>query len=199
MDLLSEYPKQVTLKDGLTVQLRPMAPEDYDATRAFFHRLSEDDRRYLRFNVTDSRAFEDWMARSSEPDFILQLLALSGGEVVGNGTLIHNPFSWTSHVASIRLIVDPKYRRHGLGLLLACEISHIGMAQEIEKLIAEMATSQADARRIFEHLGFEEKAVFKGQIKDWAGHKHDMVIMGLDLTATWLELQEAHLKDFIGG
>ena len=46
--MLEEYPKKITLPDGLSVTLRPMNRDDQYALYSFFINLGADDRRYLR-------------------------------------------------------------------------------------------------------------------------------------------------------
>ena len=44
--MLEEYPKEITLPDGLICILRPMTRDDQDALYRFFISLPEEDRRY---------------------------------------------------------------------------------------------------------------------------------------------------------
>ena len=58
--ILDEYPKEVALKDGSTVTLRPMVARDEAALLEFFQSLSEGERLYLRDNVTDPEVVRGW-------------------------------------------------------------------------------------------------------------------------------------------
>ena len=58
--ILDEYPKEITLKDGSKLVLRPMVAEDEAALLAFFQGLSEGERLYLRDDVTDPEVVRGW-------------------------------------------------------------------------------------------------------------------------------------------
>ncbi len=60
--MASEYPKEIKVKDGSTVVLRPFEKKDKDALFAFFRRLPEADRLFLKHDVTDPATIERWAA-----------------------------------------------------------------------------------------------------------------------------------------
>ena len=51
--MLKEYPKEVTLRDGSKITLRPVVKEDEEALYRFFMGLSKEDRLYLRDDVIE--------------------------------------------------------------------------------------------------------------------------------------------------
>ena len=55
-----EYPKEVKLKDGTKIVLKPFERKDKDALYTFFQRLPESDRLFLKDNVTDPATVERW-------------------------------------------------------------------------------------------------------------------------------------------
>jgi RimJ/RimL family protein N-acetyltransferase len=189
---LTLEPKTITLKNGTEVTIRPMELSDRELLMDFFRRLPMDDRRYLRYDVTNPQFMETW-ATEVERRTVLRLLAFSGGQVIGKATLRQNAHSWTSHVAWMRLVTDPAFRQQGLGLNLAIEAFEYAVQRQVEKVVGEMAVGQEPARRIFEKLGFECEAVLKNHIKDLMGQKHDMMIFSHDLSESWLKLRDAIL------
>ncbi|NNG47395.1 MAG: N-acetyltransferase, partial [Deltaproteobacteria bacterium] len=60
--MAEEYPKEATLKNGTTVVLKPFEKKDKDALLAFFQKLPEADRLFLKDNVTDPAVVERWAA-----------------------------------------------------------------------------------------------------------------------------------------
>jgi len=48
-----QYPKAATLKDGRNVVIRPLTRNDFDQLYSFFQALPEEDRLFLRHDVTD--------------------------------------------------------------------------------------------------------------------------------------------------
>ena len=49
---LDSFPEQVTLRDGASLALTPLQPADSGAVLAFYRALSEEDRQFLRDDVT---------------------------------------------------------------------------------------------------------------------------------------------------
>jgi len=55
-----EYPKDVKLKDGSTVTLKPFERKDKEALFTFFQRLPEGDRIFLKDDVSDPAIIDRW-------------------------------------------------------------------------------------------------------------------------------------------
>jgi len=187
--MLDEYPKEISLKDGSGVVLRPMVKEDESALLAFFQGLSEGDRLYLRDDVTDPEVVSDW-AKRLDYNRVLPILAVEGDNIVGNATLHRNPHSWMRHVGSIRLVVSLAYREKGLARVMAAEIFQNAVTAGLDKLMAEMTTDQSGARRVFARLGFREEAILKDHVIDTDGVKHDMLLMSNDVSKLWQQWME---------
>jgi hypothetical protein len=58
--MLRDYPKEVTIKSGEKVILRPMVKEDEQKLLKFFLGLPEEDRLFLKNDVTDPKVIESW-------------------------------------------------------------------------------------------------------------------------------------------
>jgi hypothetical protein len=76
----------VTLKDGVSVLLRPMTTEDKQRLVDLFAPISDEDLRYLRNNVRDSALVESWFEHL-DYNRVLPLIALVKDQVVGQATL----------------------------------------------------------------------------------------------------------------
>jgi len=63
--MAAEYPKDVKLKDGSTVTLKPFERKDKEALFTFFQRLPEGDRIFLKDNVADPAVIERWRRSST--------------------------------------------------------------------------------------------------------------------------------------
>src|SRR5271157_5196009 len=83
--MLEEYPKIITLPDGLSLTLRPMNRDDQYALYRFFISLGTEDRRSLRDDVTDRKLIEKW-ARNLNYDRVLPILAEYESRIVANAT-----------------------------------------------------------------------------------------------------------------
>jgi RimJ/RimL family protein N-acetyltransferase len=171
--MLNEYPKEVTLRDGSKVTMRPVVKEDEEALYQFFKGMSKEDRLYLRDDVADRKIINGWMEN------------IDYEKVFADATLHRNPHGWMRHVGEIRMSVAGSHRGKGLARIIAAEIFQQAVGFGLDKLVAEMLTIQKNAQRVFMRLGFQEEAILKDHGMDATGKKHDLIIMSNDVTALW--------------
>jgi len=186
--MAQEYPKTVTLKDGSTVVLKPFERRDKEALFAFFTKIPESDRLFLKDNVTDPAVVERWAAELNY-DKVFPLLAWDGGDVVADATLHKNISGWMKHVGTIRVVVAPRFQKKGLGSVLANELFLHALKSGLEKIVAEMMETQPGARKVFEKLGFRLEATLRGHVRDQIGVKHDLLVLTKDLEEFWANIQ----------
>jgi len=181
--------KVVKLKDGTEVTIRPLKMDDIDRSHAFFHALPEEDRSYLRRDVTKMEVVRQRI-NSMRADRVRRLVALYDGEIVADGSLELEAQGWKEHHAELRLIVSRKFQRNKLGMLMARELYLLAAQNGVEEIVVKMMETQIAARKIFERLGFLEDAVLRGYIKDLGGERHDLVVMRCSLKALWAKLED---------
>jgi ribosomal protein S18 acetylase RimI-like enzyme len=183
-----EYPKEMKVRDGSTVVLRPFERRDKDALFLFFQKLPEADRLFLKDNVTDPAVVERW-ATELNYEKVFPLLAWQGNEVVADATLHKSLGGWMKHVGTIRIVVAGDHQRQGLGSILANELFLHALKCGLEKIVAEMMETQSGAKKVFEKLGFKQEAVFRGHVRDQIGVRHDLLILTKDLEDFWANIQ----------
>ena len=191
---LEEYPITLTLKDGKHVTIRPMTAADGAALLEFFRSLPEEDRQFLREDVTQQEVVDRFVT-NLDYDTVLPLLAIHEGNVVGDATLHRTHRGWSSHVGAIRIVVARAFQRNGLGTTLAKYLVRHAISVGLDKMVGEVIDNQVGARRAFERLGFHPEAVLKGHVKDIHGMKRDLVILANDVSHIW-EKMEAMVADF---
>ncbi len=177
------------LKDGSTVLIRKLAMEDLECSLRFFQGLPEEDRRYLRVDVTKREVVERRI-RQAEAGEVYRIVALVGDDMVADGALEFSSEGWRSHTAEIRVIVAREYQRRRLGALLIQEVFREAQKRNVEKVVARIAAPQTAARKIFESLGFRLEAVLEDHIKDATGQPQALVIMSCTLDEMWSELKD---------
>ena len=181
---LDIYPKEITLRDNSTVTLRPLVKEDEKALIEFFQGLMEEDRLYLRDDVTDPGVIRSWM-ENIDYDRVLPILAIDEGKIVADATLHRSTHGWMSHVGQIRMSVAGSHRGRGLARIMGAEIFQQAVAAGLDKLVAEMLPIQKNAQRVFTRLGFKEEAILKEHARDANGQKHDLIIMSNNVNTLW--------------
>jgi RimJ/RimL family protein N-acetyltransferase len=186
--MISEYPKEVTLRDKTTIVLKPFERKDKDALLAFFQRMPEADRLFLKDDVTDPAVVNRW-AVDLNYDKVFPLLAWRGNDVVADATLHKNLGGWMKHVGTIRMVVAREFQKHGVGSILANELFLHALKSGLEKIVAEMMETQEGARKVFEKLGFRQEAVLHGHVRDQIGIRHDLLVLTKDLEEFWANIQ----------
>jgi RimJ/RimL family protein N-acetyltransferase len=183
---IETYSKEVMLRDGTRVSLKPMTTDDAAALLQFFLRIPAEDRYYLKEDVTSPQVIQRWAA---ELDYrrALPLLAWVDGRVVADGTLHRNRAAAREHVGELRILVDPEYRNLGLGTAMLRELADIANESGLERLTFELVAEKEDAGiRAAELVGFVRVALLRGHAKDPNSHPRDLVLMEMPL-GKWFE------------
>ncbi len=171
----SRYPRQATLRDGQSVELRLMGDADRDAVLAFARDLPDDDLLFLQTNITDPAVVDAWLddiRRGSTTT----ILAFNNGVVIGDGSVHHHRAQWTRHIGEIRLLIGAGGRGQGLGRILADEIYALANILGLRMLTAQMTFDQQAAISIFRRLGFQREAVLTDYVMDAEGNARDLLV-----------------------
>ncbi|MBI4498463.1 MAG: GNAT family N-acetyltransferase [Chloroflexi bacterium] len=175
------YPKTLALRDSTAVTLRPMVATDGPALLEFFLHLPEDDRFYLKDNVTAPGVIAAW-ARDLDYERVLPLLALVDGRIVGDATLHRRRGGARRHVGEVRVTVDPAFRGRGLGTALLHEVLDYAYQMGLESVVFELVeNTQDEAIDAARRAGFVESARLINHVKDTHGKPQDLIILRLPL------------------
>ena len=181
--------KTVELDDGTRVHIREMTRDDRERSLAFFNSLSDEDRAYLRRDVTRPEVVER-RVREVETGAVRRLVGLVEGEIVADGTLELEHEGWKQHVGELRLIVGPAYRRQGLGERMARELFLLAASERLEEILVRMMRPQKAARAVFRKLGFHREVVLPDYMRDRSGAMQDMILMRCDLEGLWRDMED---------
>jgi RimJ/RimL family protein N-acetyltransferase len=173
---LDRYPREIVLRNGARLLLRPMVREDAGRLWSFFQRIPPEDRMFFRQDVSRREAVERW-AEALEYGRILPILALEGDRVAGDATLHRRTAGWKQRVGVVRVQVVPDYRHLGLGTAMIRELRHLGEKAGLRYLMAEVIEEQAAALAAFEKLGFTRAAMYRDFVNDQRGSLHNLVVL----------------------
>jgi RimJ/RimL family protein N-acetyltransferase len=189
---MGAFPKTVQLKDGTEVVLRPLRDDDLDQSHRFFLDLPEEDRLYLRMDVTQR---ENVRIRMEHSDALERwtLVALRGEKIVGDGALLQPRYGWKQHTAEIRCIIAHDYQGRGLGTHILRELFQEATRRGVEKVVGMVAAEQTAALRIMETLGFRQEAVRQAQRRSLYGDLRDVVVMTASIRDAWERLEDMML------
>jgi GNAT superfamily N-acetyltransferase len=175
-DEMRSYPRHITTDAG-DIEFRLMAQADEDAVLDFAQKLPVHDLLFLPRNISEPKVLAAWI-KDIERGAITSLLAVMAGRVVGCGTIVRDPLSWSPHVGEIRMVVSTDVRGLGVGRALSQETFALALGAGLEKLMVQMTVDQVGAIAIFEGLGFKAEALLRDHVRDLAGRKHDIVVLG---------------------
>lgn len=187
--VLRDYPKEVILRDGTGVTLRPLRQGDQEQLFHMFGRLSEDDRWFLDHDVSDFELIDTWV-KHLDPVRAHSIVAVLGGQIIAYATLLRKYYGAKSHIGNIRISVDPSYRGKHLATWMLLDLINLAMALGLEMLTMQLVQDRnASLIRSLYKLDFQEKAVLKDYAKDREGNPHNLVIMVKRLHRLWDDVE----------
>ena len=172
--------RTIVLKDGRSVLIRPLETGDFEGSRAFFARLDASERRYMRRDVTDPEVVRTRI-KEAQTSTVERLVAIHDDQIVGDGSLEHERFGWGDRIAQIRIIIQPDFRRIGLGSSLARLLYVIAHNQNVARINVRILRPQKVCCEIFHRLGFREEFVLPDHVRDLEGKLQDLIILRSDL------------------
>ena len=178
--VLEQYPREITLKSGLTCQVRPLESTDERAFHDFFRAVPHEERLFIKHRVDEPEVIADWCA-NIDLGRILPLLAFVDGKIVADASLHQQLGGWKRHIGRVSVLVHPKYRGQGLARALVDELMQVARDIGLEKMEAEFIAGQERAIKVFGLLGFRTLLRLEDYVKDMQAIRHDYVLMGVDL------------------
>ena len=181
------YPRHIKTDAG-DVEFRLMSRADEPDVLAFAQKLPTHDLLFLPRNISQPKVLSAWIGEIERGD-ITSLLAVKDGKVVGCGTLVRDPYSWSPHVGEIRMVVSLDVRGKGVGRALSQETFALALGAGLEKLCVQMTVDQRAAIALFESLGFKAEALLRDHVRDADGKKHDIVVLGHNIAQFGAQLE----------
>ncbi len=189
------YPRHAKTDAG-EIEFRLMSRTDEVAVLDFAQKLPTHDLLFLPRNISQPKVLSAWINEIERGD-ITSLLAVQAGKVVGCGTLVRDPHSWSPHVGEIRMVVSQDVRGHGVGRALSQQTFALALGAGLEKLSVQMTVDQQVAIALFESLGFKAEALLREHVRDVEGNKHDIVVLGHNVAQVRAQMEAYGLPDAV--
>ena len=189
------YPRHVKTEAG-EIEFRLMSRADEAAVLDFAKKLPTHDLLFLPRNISEPKVLSAWV-NEIERGAITSLLAVKDGKVVGCGTVVRDPHSWSPHVGEIRMVVSLDVRGQGVGRALSQETFALALGAGLEKLSVQMTVDQRAAIALFESLGFKAEALLRDHVRDLEGKKHDIVVIGHNIAQFQAQLEAFGLPEAV--
>jgi RimJ/RimL family protein N-acetyltransferase len=181
------YPRHVKTDAG-DIEVRLMGRADEAAVLAFAQALPTHDLLFLPRNISQPKVLSAWISEI-ERGAITSILAVRDSRVVGCGTLVRDPHSWSPHVGEIRMVVASEVRGQGVGRALSQETFALALGAGLERLTVQMTVDQTAAIAAFEGLGFRAEALLRDHVRDVDGKTHDIVVLGHNIAQVQAQLE----------
>lgn len=178
---IESYPKTIMLRDETQVVLRPLTAGDQAGLIDLFQRLPEEERAYLKEDVTSPLVVQSWI---TDIDFsrVIPIVALFDGNIIADATLHRSRAMARSHIGEIRIVVDPAFREVGLGRRIIREILDVAVNLGLHKVFFELVSKHEDAAiSAAMSVGFQQVGALKEHIRDIWGDYQDLVQLELPL------------------
>lgn len=177
---LDELPKNITLKDGYSCQVRPLLKSDEKHFHDFFLAVPEQERMFIKHRVTEPEVIRAW-CEQIDYGRNLPLIAVAGNRIIADATLHQQLGGWKRHIGRVSILVHPQFRGRGLARAVVGELIEIARACGLERLEAEFIGEQQAAMKVFGMLGFSPMLKLPDYVKDMQAVSHDYILMRLDL------------------
>jgi acetyl coenzyme A synthetase (ADP forming)-like protein len=151
----------VVLRDGSTVHVRPIRPDDEERLLAFLRSLSEASRVFRFFSPTKDPALIDMAHRETRIDYRhrFALVATTGP---GNRIVGHALFAAMGDAdAEVAFAVADDYQGRGLGTILLGHLAEIAASQGIQQFAAFVMQGNTAMLGVFRESGFPVDVKFE--------------------------------------
>jgi len=157
----TRYVAPWTMKDGTSVVIRPIRPEDEPAMVKFHRTLSERSvyLRYFHLMNLEQRTRHDRLMRTCFIDYDREMALVAERrnpetgepEILGVGRL--TKVQWTNE-AEAAVVVSDDWQGRGLGKELLARMAIVAADEKLSKMTASILPDNRDMMRICEKLGF---------------------------------------------
>jgi acetyltransferase len=154
-----EWVEQATLRDGLSVLIRPIRPDDADDLQAGFRRLSPESI-YLRFLGTMNELSDNMAQQLATLDYHSRMAFVATVPIAGKEILIGVARyglvgAAEPGMAECAIVVGDEYQGRGLGQRMLDQLIRYARAHGVTGLLATIHSTNTRIKRFIERSGFE--------------------------------------------
>lgn len=179
------YPKEVVLRDGTEVILRPVERADQDRLIRFYKGLPEPERWFLKEDPCREGVIAGWI-ENQEKGNAFCVAAVHEDQIIAHASLLWHPYGGRKHLGRLRVMVSRDFRNKRLGTWMVFDLIKKAMELGLEKMRADFVIGIEDsAIEAVRKLNFFDQGVLKNYVRDESGKYHDCMIMIKDLHKEW--------------
>jgi len=177
-DFKEQYPKEIILKDGTGVSIRPLdINRDKAELKKLYMRFTREERWFLKFDLSEERRLNEFFKNYDEEN-IYSLISKLENRIIAHATVEIGKNLSRRHIGEVEISVDPAFRERYLGTWILFDIINYAIYRGLEILYMELIQGK-DQILIsgVEKLGFKKEGVIMGILKDMEGSFRDLYIM----------------------
>ena len=166
---LRRFEADELLRDGGSIHIRAIRPDDKDRLRDHFDHLSSQSV-YFRFFGVKRRLTDAELVRFTEVDFrrhvgLVATLRDGGGEhIIGVGRYIIRDDQGAPARAEVAFAVDDAHQGRGIGTVLLDHLARVAQAQGVTEFEADVLGENNRMLDVFRHSGFVIKRSLEGGV-----------------------------------
>ncbi|MBV8956895.1 MAG: GNAT family N-acetyltransferase, partial [Solirubrobacterales bacterium] len=146
-----EYESDIALRDGSTVHVRPVRPDDKDAIRSFLDRVSPESIAFRFFGMADLDGAARWAA---DVDYVdrFALIAQSGSpvEIIAHAAYVRE----NEERAEVAFLVADEWQGRGISTILLAHLAMVAEQQRVATFTAEVLPVNHRMIEVFRESGF---------------------------------------------
>lgn len=175
------------------MEVQPLSEACLGPLQEFFQRVPESDHASFAEDVFEPGLVASWLGDTRAR----RAVALEDEQVVGYVAVL--PLvGWSSHVGSLRVVVDPSARGRGVGRALARHGLLTSLELGLTKTVVEVVVDAVPAIGMFEAIGFEPEALLRDHVRDKRGELRDLLVLAHQVDGTWSGMATAGLDEQLG-
>lgn len=144
------------LKDGTTVTIRPIRPEDAELEQEFTRQLSQQSK-YFRFMESFQQLSPMMLVRLTQIDYDNEMALVATYQSEGREKMIgvvRYSIKSDNETAEFSLVVADSWHHKGVGTKLMHQISGIAKSKDVKTLVGTVLAINSEMLRLVQHLGF---------------------------------------------
>ena len=175
-----KYPINLKLEDKKPFICKPLGEKDRVQLEKFFRKIPRLDMEVFKDDVIKNENIENWFANPLNKKLV-QLAVFRENKIVANATLHSEGIYWQK-TAEIKVVVDPNYRRRGIGTQMFNILLAEGLKCGMQKLIIRYASDNKGVTKILENYGFKPEITLNYYLYDKKKNIHkDLIVASLNI------------------
>jgi len=163
------------------VPIRHVEPDDGPILRSFLAAVQQQDASFLKEDLEDSNVIDAWLQAGR----ITRLVHVDDDNAITAVASIAPGFGRSDHVAELRIVVDARRRRAGIGRELAQQAVLAAVRDGYRKITVEVGATQDGTINLFRSLGFTPEALHRDQVRADDGQLLDILVLAHSIDDNW--------------